>query len=246
MAVEDDLIEAVLRVRVSGAVESAAQVFAALEAEGLRCTLPEVKKACSKASKRTGSTGAAAVPLASSEPETVVPSKKKEKQAAKQAATDAATLKSAEQTMMDRQRQLRLAKAGARNGEVTISGTVEEFVQYCTMKALSGTLAPGDSDHLKERVEADIATLEWIKLAMAAGMLSMTEDVVALGGELQLTRLREARDANDFVGAGRECFAVEEGIGERPSDGAELDKMVARSAAMHGQQKPKNALEEMD
>lgn len=246
---DEELIEAVIRVRLSGAAESAAQVHAALEGEGLAVTLPAVKKACSKAAKRTGSTGAPAAPAAPASSEEPPTSKKKEKAAAKQISSAQAMMKAAEQSMMDCQRKLRLAKAGAKHGEVTISGTMEEFMQYCTMKAITGSLAPGDAGHLRERIDADIATLEWIKLATAAGQLTLTEDVIALGGELQLTRLREARDAKDLAGA-RECFVDEEGREERPEDGASLDKMVARSAAMHGQQAPgalpADAMSEMD
>ena len=42
-------------------------------------------------------------------------------------------------------------------------------------------------------MEADIAMLEWLKLAAGAGELAFTEDFMALGGELQLQRLKEAR-----------------------------------------------------
>jgi hypothetical protein len=51
---EDALIEAVLRARATGTASSAADVFAALGREGLAVTKAEVKKACSKAAKRTG------------------------------------------------------------------------------------------------------------------------------------------------------------------------------------------------
>ena len=96
-------------------------------------------------------------------------------------------------------------------------------------RAITGVLEPGDTDFLKERIEADIATLEWIKLASAAGALTLTEDVVALGGELQLERLKDVRGAKDLAAA-RACFVVETGSGD--NGGYErLDRMMARSGA---------------
>ena len=45
---ESDLVAAVTRIRATG-VSTAKEVLASLEREGVRVTLPEVKKACSKA-----------------------------------------------------------------------------------------------------------------------------------------------------------------------------------------------------
>merc|ERR1719199_827782 len=101
--------------------------------------------------------------------------------------------------MMDMQRRLRAAKSGgdAMSMAVNIDMPIEQFIQQITMKAMAGLLEPGDERHLKERVEADIAALEWTKLAQKAGALSLTEDVVALGSEMQLARLKEVRGAKD-------------------------------------------------
>ena len=97
--------------------------------------------------------------------------------------------------MMDAQRRLRAAKAGGDMAgmAVTVNEGIESFIQKITMKAMSGLLEEGEERFLKERVEADICALEWVKLAQKAGALSLTEDIVALGGELQLTRLKEVR-----------------------------------------------------
>ena len=69
---------------------------------------------------------------------------------------------------------------------VTVDGSVEDFVQKVTMKAMAGLLDQGEEKFLRERVEADIAALEWVKLAQKAGALKLTEDIVALGGELRM------------------------------------------------------------
>ena len=50
-------------------------------------------------------------------------------------------------------------------------------------------------------MEADIAMLEWLKLAAGAGELAFTEDVMALGGELQLQRLKEMRGTRNLTEA---------------------------------------------
>ena len=67
------------------------------------------------------------------------------------------------------------------------------------------------------------------KLASAAGHLSLTEDVVALGGELQLTRLKQARDSKD-ASLARACYVEQ----NRPGDSAyqSVDRMVARSGGL--------------
>eukprot|EP00316_Scyphosphaera_apsteinii_P015059 CAMPEP_0119337326 /NCGR_PEP_ID=MMETSP1333-20130426/93752_1 /TAXON_ID=418940 /ORGANISM="Scyphosphaera apsteinii, Strain RCC1455" /LENGTH=58 /DNA_ID=CAMNT_0007348335 /DNA_START=9 /DNA_END=182 /DNA_ORIENTATION=- len=51
---ESALLDAVLRVKLGGSAKTAAQVHAALEAEGTKVTLSQIKKACSKVAKRGG------------------------------------------------------------------------------------------------------------------------------------------------------------------------------------------------
>lgn len=239
---EDALIEAVIRVRAEDVAESAAQVMQVLEKEGMNLTLSQVKKACSKASKRVGPAVAAAAPAVSQPPITSQPS---EKTQARQAKLAAAELKAAETAMMDAQRKLRAAKAGDISAPVTISGTAEAFIQQATSQAITGTLQPGDSEVLKERIEADIAALEWVKLAAAAGVLSLTEDVVALGGELQLTRLKEVRGGRD-ISAARAVFVDTPQVQATPRDGAALDRMLARSAPLTSGQQTLDAMEDID
>ena len=156
-----------------------------------------MKKACSKATKRSGPapTPAKEVDLAPA-----ASSNKEAKQAKKDAAALKAELKAAENEMMDAQRKLRIAKAGGdvMAGAHTVQGSVETFVQQITARAITGSLEAGDMEHLKERVEADIAALAWVRLAQRAGVLAMTEDIAALGCEMQLARLKEARAPPDL------------------------------------------------
>lgn len=185
---EEALIASVLRLRVNG--ESVAQVHAMLESEGANATLPQVKKACSKASKRTGSTvppAAAAVAVAPA-----ADAASEDKKAAKKAKAAAAALKAAESAMLDTQRRLKLAKDPDEMNAQVPRHQMEAFIQRQTKLAVSGLLGPGDANVLKDRIEADIAMLEWLKLMCASGELSFKEDIMALGGELQLARLKEA------------------------------------------------------
>ena len=243
---EETLIAAVTRVRLGGA-ETVAACHEALVGEFNGLTMGQVKKANSKAVKRAGGS---IVPTAVKEeadkaaaaPPPVPVPVPSEKKAAKQAKQAGLELKSAENEMMDAQRRLRAAKTGGDMfGAVQVDGSVEDFVQRITAKAMSAVLEPGDEKHLKERVEADIAALEWVKLAQKAGVLKLTEDIVALGGELQLTRLKEVRDCRDVV-AVLACYAKE---GNKPSgnkeDGteyADVDKMIKSTGALSGVAEP--------
>ena len=224
---EDQLIEAVLRVRESIGNVSAGQMHAALTEQGVKVTMPQVKKACSKATKRVGvpaaqATAPAAEPPA--EPSAAKLAKQEAKQKAKMKA-DAAALKAAENDMMEAQRKLRVARSGSKEEAVTITGSAEEFIQKITGLALAATLEDGDTRCMRERVEADIAALEWVKLALATGALSLSQDVVALGMELQLTRLKEVRDAKDYSSAAA-LYAEE----KREHD--TLDQAMQRSQAV--------------
>jgi len=242
---EEALIEAVLRVKLGGASMTAAQVHGILEGEGNVVTLSQVKKAASKAAKRVGEQPvvAPAVAPAASEP-TAAKQAKLAKQAAAQEKAKAAEIKSAENTMMEAHRKLRGAKTGDPSAPVTITGSAEDFVQQVTTRAITGILEEGDARFLKERIEADIATLEWIKLASASGALKLTEDMVALGGELQLARLKEVRGAKDQVAA-RACYVEKTGVGE---DGGyeQLDRLMARAGGMAAAEETGDKMEEMD
>ncbi len=241
---EDALIEAVLRVRTAGGAESAAQVLAVLEGEGLNVTLSQVKKACSKASKRTGGVKAPAPAPQAAEEGTATMSGKQAKAAAREKNAAVAELKAAESIMMEAHRKLRAAKAGGDEhlASVTISGSVQEFIQQATTRAIAAQLERGDEAHIQLRADADVATLEWVKLAQASGALSLTEDVVALGGEIQLTRLKEARGGRDHL-ALRACYAAERRAADGGAAYQEVDRIVAQSGG--GGLAP-GAMDEMD
>ena len=103
---EDALIEAVIRVRLAG--ESVADVHAKLSNEFPSATAGEVKKACSKAAKRTGGALPVATPVTSGKAETKTEAQTKKE--AKKAKMAADALKAAQSAMLDAQRKLKLAK----------------------------------------------------------------------------------------------------------------------------------------
>ena len=99
--------------------------------------------------------------------------------------------------MMDAQRRLRAAKSGGDMAAmaVNVDGSVEDFIQQITMKAMAGILEQGEEKFLKERVEADIAALDWVRVAQKSGALKLTDDIVALGGELRTVSTRRTNRA---------------------------------------------------
>ena len=94
-------------------------------------------------------------------------------------------------------------------------------------------------------MEADIAAIEWVRLASAQGALQLTEDVVALGGELQLARLKECRDCKDITAA-RACY-VEPSSRDSLAKGdyTGVDREIAAQQAV-AQQETGGAMAEMD
>ena len=160
----------------------------------------------------------------------------------------AAELKSAENAMMDAQRRLRAAKSGGDRdlAAVQVDGSPEDFVQRLTTKAMAGLLEPGEERFLKERVEADIAALEWVKLAQKAGALSLSEDIVALGGELQLTRLKEVVDGKRIdVPKALACYRKESVPGEENYI-QDVDKTLSKAGAVAAGVEGEGELAEID
>jgi len=231
---EEVLIAKVISARTELDVSSPAELLKLLEGEFEGLTMSQVKKASSKATKRTGPTPA----KAAAEPEAAPKvSKRQEKIKAAEEKATLAEIKTAENQMMEAQRRLRAAKDGDAATAITISGTAEQFIQQITQRAIAGTLEEDDRAFLKERIEADIAALEWVKLAQASGALSLAEDVLALGVEVQLARLMEVRGAKD-VTAARACYALEvpapaRDAREATTDAnADLDARVKAAAAL--------------
>ena len=252
---EDQLIERVIVARAELGVTSNAELLTLLESDFEGLTMSEVKKAASKATKRTGGAG---VPAAAEPPSPAekAPSKRQEKAQEKAKGAALAELKSAEATMMEAQRRLRAAregKIGSLNAvaPVNIEGTAEQFIQRITQAAIAGIIDADDEPFIKLRIEADIAALEWVKMAQENGAISLKENVIALGMEVQLARLIKARDTTDTV-AGRECYKlVEKPLRARdvsiPVDAnVELDARVKAHSATATQQTGSGEMEQMD
>ena len=136
---EEALIACVLRLRLNG--ECVAQVAALLEQEGTSVPLSQVKKACSKAAKRSPA-AAAAAPSAPN-------GATNEKKEAKRAKAAAAMIKSAESVMLDSQRRLKLAKDPDEINAQVPRHQMEGFIQRQTKLAVAGILGPGDAAVLR-------------------------------------------------------------------------------------------------
>ena len=70
-----------------------------------------------------------------------------------------------------------------------------------------------------------------MKLAQKAGALSLTEDIVALGGELQLTRLKEVRECRGAdVPKALACYSKD----GKAVDGSyqDVDKSLSKAGAL--------------
>ena len=258
---EDQLIERVIVARAELGVSTNAELLTLLESDFKGLTMSEVKKAASKATKRTGGAGVPSATAPSPAPSPApraekAPSKRQEKAQEKAKVTALAELKSAEATMMEAQRRLRAAregKIGSLNAvaPVNIEGTAEQFIQRITQAAIAGIIDADDEPFIKLRIEADIAALEWVKMAQENGAISLKENVIALGMEVQLARLIKARDTKDTV-AGRECYKlVEKPLRARdvsiPVDAnVELDARVKAHSATATQQTGSGEMEQMD
>ena len=140
---EDALIASVLRLRLNG--ESVAQVAALLEQEGTSVPLSQVKKACSKAAKRSPAAPAAAPAAALCAPNGA----SNEKKEAKRAKAAAAMIKSAESAMLDSQRRLKQAKDPDEINAQVPRHAMEGFIQRQTKLAVAGILGPGDAAVLR-------------------------------------------------------------------------------------------------
>lgn len=245
---EEALINAVLRVRVTQPNLTAAETHAVLSAEPefAEVPLPAVKKAAGKATKRAAKEAAAAPPAAKKAdaapaPPPVLSSAKQ----AKQQKAQATELSSAQSGMMDAQRRLRAAKSGgdAAAMAVTVNMPIEQFIQQISTKAMAGLLDPGEERFLKERVEADIAALEWVKLAQKAGALQLTEDIIAVGSEIQLTRLKEVRGCRDLPAA----LACYKRSGDQENGSyTNVDKALSRTGALAGVKSQEGELDDID
>jgi len=250
---EEGLIAAVVRVRADKTDATVGQVHATLVSEGAEVTLAAVKKASSKAAKRSQSAPASAdVPA----PAAPAATSKKEAKAAKAAAS---MLQAAETHMMDMNRKLRLAigedeyaLAMAAAAKVELG---EKFITRVTERALEAKLTPSDSNAPRERVAADLATLEWMLLAEKYGTLTLPADArdSALAQIDRLKRVRESAAFHADRSWVEECFKLPEAeptadepaappsgidyaqnssVLSRESAGANVDRMLAKSGML--------------
>jgi len=158
VANEEALIESCIRIRLASTEAlTPAQVHAALISEGVAVEAGAVKKACSKATKRMASANPAA---ATSAPASAAESEASSKQKLKAAKAATEALKAAESAMMSSQKVLRDKWMFDGQGGAPPSDT-KAFIQLATARAVSGTLDVDESVS-KERVDADVATLQWV------------------------------------------------------------------------------------
>ena len=250
---EEQLIDAVVHVRASKEGATAADVHATLVADGhAELTLSQVKKACSKAGKRQGKAGAAPAALA---PVDATNYTKKELKAAKAAES---AMKAAETHMMAANRTLRLAMGeDEMMAAVATAERGEKFIQMVTQRALEAKLTPGEALVPRERLAADLATLEWMTLAEKAGTLTLPEDAQTSAAS-QIERLKRVRETPAFHADKTwvsECFVLPEaaageldappfqkpsgidytansGVVARENVGASLDRAVAKAGML--------------
>eukprot|EP00322_Chrysochromulina_rotalis_P002407 CAMPEP_0115852980 /NCGR_PEP_ID=MMETSP0287-20121206/13272_1 /TAXON_ID=412157 /ORGANISM="Chrysochromulina rotalis, Strain UIO044" /LENGTH=295 /DNA_ID=CAMNT_0003307051 /DNA_START=12 /DNA_END=899 /DNA_ORIENTATION=+ len=163
---EDALIESVIRIKAASSMPlTAKEVFDTLVAEGAQVELSQVKKAASKAAKRTTTLPEARVlvPTASAGPS---------KAEAKKAQAQADALKAGEVAMFSALRELHQERwMVALHGE---SKDTKSFIDHAVASAISGALTE-DEGVSKERVEADVATLQYVLLPGSPFELPDTE-----------------------------------------------------------------------
>ena len=140
---EEQLITAVLRIKLDGSASTASEVHAALIAEGHKdLTLSQVKKAASKATKRQGDVLKPQEPVATGEA-TAASASKKEQKAKAQAES---IMKAAETHMMEMNRLLRLAIGDDEySAAIATSDRGEKFIKIVTERALSAQLMEADA-----------------------------------------------------------------------------------------------------
>ena len=155
---EEQLIEHVVRLKTATPELTAGQVHAALLAEGVDVELAAVKKAASKATKRMLAAPPAAPVPVPAPPNAAAPSK----QESKRATAAAEALKAAEVAMMTAQKALHQERymVAMHGAEADTKGFVDKVVAL----AISAVLEPDEPAATKERVEADVATLQYVLL----------------------------------------------------------------------------------
>ena len=179
------MISAVLRIRADSALQlTNAQLHAALVAEGADVEVSAVKKAASKAAKRTAATTDGSMAITPAEtPAAVSKPSNKELKAAK-ASADA--FKAVEGTMMKAVRRLQnrhLLSSASASGDGS-APLDKASIDRAVTRAISGALDAGETVS-RERFEADVATLQWVLHPMCPRETS-AEQAVAAAAQLEM------------------------------------------------------------
>lgn len=237
-ATDEELMIAVLKLRETKSGLTAAETHKELTANaGLNVELAQVKKACSKATKwaakapafiaaatfegakygyvyKAGKEGAgyyrdqSGAADISDVADNKENTSKKEAKAAK-VLTD--SMKSAETHMMEMHRKLRLALGDDEtSAAIQTSDRGENFIKAVSERALECKLTY-DAHVPRERLSADLATLEWMLLAEKAGTLTLPGDARA-SATAQVARLLKARESKTYLTDKSwvsECFVLE-------------------------------------
>lgn len=252
---DEQLISLVVGIRESQPALTAAQIHEKLVTDGVTdgpdpLELSRVKKAASKATKRLAKlppTAAAPAPAAEA------PRSKREAKIAK-AAED--YMKAAESHMMDQNRKLRIAMGDDEySAAIATSDRGENFIKLVTERALEAKLTPAEALVPRERLSADLATLEWMIAAEKNGTLVLPEDARTTA-VAQIERLRSVRDSKGYA-TGKswvtDCFIMPDadvasaplappsgidyvsnssGLPGREATGASLDRALAKSGML--------------
>ena len=155
--------------------------------------------------------------------------------------------------MMEACRKLRIALGDDEySAAVATSDRGEKFIQGVSSRALEAKLSTTEAYVAKERVDADLATLEWMLLAEAAGTLTLPDDA-RTSAATQAGRLRQVRDSK-LLSELQSCFImVEPEAADEPAlpagkpqveykssalgtetTGASIDRALQKSGALSG------------
>jgi len=228
MPTEEQLIDAVVRIRSTTSASTAGEVHAALILEkGMAdVTISQVKKASSKAMKKqpadVSDPAVAKTAVSAADPAAAEPKASKKQEKAAKAAI--ATMKAAEADMMEKCRALRIQlgedpyaaaiateQVQGRNGVSTDSlyktaeqNRGEDFIQGVVGRALESRLSEEEiltKSALAARVEADLAVLLWALMAEKAGTLTLPDEARGTA-QRQIERLKGVRGAQTLADVG--------------------------------------------
>ena len=133
-------------------------------------------------------------------------------------------MKAAESDMMAKCRELRIATGDDEYAAVAATqDRGERFIKTVVARALESKLSEDEiaASAIKQRVDADLATLEWAVLAERAGTLTLPEEARETA-QRQIARLKLVRGANTIEQVDG-CFILPEPTEEQVSGGPRID-----------------------